>query len=307
MGMIINPLTGKFDDIWKGNWWGATNSNLYYKEPATAPATAPQSWATNAIAIGDGAKALSYGMIVWWSQAGIGATAAELSIMMGEWAGNNAQNAQKSNFIWVTAWANANDAFESNFIWVNAWLWAMNANQSTFIWLESWFNAKDAFRSLFIGHVAWSQATNANSAVFIWLFAWQNATEWYDAIYIGHDAGRDALRSPNSIYIGRSAWFNDTVNNTLSTDDFNILIGNDINTWNFNNSILLWSGITWTPVSNTMNNQFMLADRITNMRLQLVAYADDADAGANWLTTGDWYQTNGGNPLFTSWMVFVKL
>jgi hypothetical protein len=113
--------------------------------------------------------------------------------------------------------------------------------------------------------------------------------------FIGSQAGQAALNASNSIFIGHSAGENDTVNNT-SNGLSSILLGSFTNTGGYSNSIVLGSGISGSPISNTKANQFMLAPSVTEMRLRGIDYTLPSSQAS---TSGQVLTNNGSGGL--SW------
>ena len=167
---------------------------------------------------------------------GKGATGASDSNFMGNRAGYSATNASNSNFLGNNAGRSASSAYNSNFFGLQAGELASGAYASNFIGSSSGANSTDAYKSNFIGVYAGTSAANANNSNFI-----------------GFQAGDFATNAANSIFIGQKAGYNDFVDNSASTDDFSILIGNSTNTGGFSNSIALGAYAT-----NTATNQFMI-------------------------------------------------
>ena len=212
------------------------------------------------------------------SDAGSGATGAYHSNFLGIQTGYNATNAPFSNFLGYTAGYSATNAYESNFIGSQAGNGATNANDSNFIGTNAGQTATAASNSNFLGSGAGSGATNASNSNFI-----------------GQYAGNYASNASNSIFLGQQAGVSDTVNNT-SNGFSSILLGSFTNTGGYSNSILLGSGMSGSPISNTKANQFMLAPTVTEMRLRNVDYTlpssqatssgqvltNDGSGGLNW-------------------------
>ena len=112
--------------------------------------------------------------------------------------------------------------------------------------------------------------------------------------FLGQNAGSGATNAANSIFIGRDAGYEDTVDNTISGSS--ILIGSYTNTNGHSNSILLGSGISGSTISNTKENQFMLADSITDVRWSGIEYTLPSSQAAN---AGDVLSNDGAGVL--SW------
>jgi hypothetical protein len=185
---------------------------------------------------------------------GAGVTTTTYSNFFGENAGNGATGASSSNFLGYNAGTGATSATNSNFIGSAAGSSATSASFSNFLGLSAGQNATSASFSNFLGYSAGNTATSASNSNFF-----------------GSLAGNGATSASNSIFIGQSAGYLDTVNN-IANGLSSILIGSFTNTNGFTNSILLGSGVSGAPISNTKANQFMLAPTVTEMRLRSVNY-----------------------------------
>jgi len=166
----------------------------------------------------------------------------------------------------------------SNFIGTNAGNSATNASQSNFFGLASGQNAVNSSSSNFIGWYSGYYASSAPNSNFFGYSAGFGATNASYSNFLGSGAGYQATNARNSIFIGQNSGYNDTVNNT-SNGLSSILIGSFTNTGGFSNSILLGSGMSGSPISNTKSNQFMLAPSVTEMRLRGVDYSLPSSQG----------------------------
>lgn len=211
-------------------------------------------------------------------QAGLGASAANYSNFFGLKAGRNATNVEYSNFLGFYAGDGATNASYSNFLGMYAGQNGTWAQHSNFIGYEAGRNS-NASRSSFIGRAAGSSATSAAYSVFI-----------------GDLAGFGAAQARNSIFIGEDAGTSDNINNGPS--DYSVLIGRYIRTGGKKNSILL-GGSTTTPndaqvptyISNTQDNQFMLAPNINKLRFNSFDY----DLATDTLATRAYARTLAGS------------
>ena len=229
-------------------------------------------------------------------EAGNDATNANNSNFLGNEAGSSATNANNSNFLGNNAGVSATEASNSNFLGNNAGEGATNASDSNFLGLGAGRNATNANGSNFFGYEAGYESTNAGNSNFIGFTAGYDATNAFRSNFIGQNAGKEATNAANSIFIGRDAGNGDTVDNTengLSS----ILIGNYNNTGGFSNSILLGSGANESPIANTKENQFMLADTITDVRWSGVEYTLPSSQAEN---AGDVLSNDGAGVL--SWV-----
>jgi hypothetical protein len=187
------------------------------------------------------------------SYSGFSAVRAYGSNFLGYYAGIFATDADNSNFIGNLAGYSASSATHSNFIGYNSGYQATNAMYSNFIGYRSGYSASSASQSNFFGSDAGYQATNAWSSNFIGSSSGSGAINASSSIFIGSSSGADALNASNSIFIGTNAGYNDTVNNTASSNDFSILIGNNTKAGGFKNSIAIGGSAI-----NTASNQFMI-------------------------------------------------
>ena len=275
---------------------GSTGDSLYwYSENATPPTVAPSATGVGSIALGDGAEALSSDMFVYGTGAGQGATNASFSNFFGQQAGFEANDATSSNLFGTQAGYQATGASQSNFFGGQAGYEATNAFRSNFFGEQAGYQATEANSSNFFGETAGYQASGASYSNFIGLQSGYLATNAEHSNFFGEQAGSEATNAAYSIFIGRQAGLNDTVDNTengLSS----ILIGSYTNTGGFSNSILLGSGANESPIANTKENQFMLADTITDVRWGGIEYELPSTQAAN---AGDVLSNDGTGVL--SW------
>ena len=224
---------------------------------------------SQSIALGGTSNALSANMFVAGVSAGQNATNAQGSNFIGQWAGQNATNSSNSNFIGSFAGNGAVGVTASNFIGGNAGLnatsvtysnfigalagSATNASNSNFLGPYAGQNATNAGDSNFFGYGAGVNAANANDSNFFGHYAGETATNASLATFIGYEAGVQAANASNSIFIGTHAGLLDTVNNTTNVNDFSILLGNYTSTGGFKNSIAIGGFAI-----NTASNQFMI-------------------------------------------------
>jgi len=202
--------------------------------------------------------------------AGFEAANANRSNFFGTNAGYQATNATYSNFVGVSAGSQATNASNSNFFGQNAGSVATNASNSNFFGLLAGSNATDAQYSNFFGSSAGRNASGADGANFFGRSAGYAAAQAYQSNFIGgnagygavnafnsnflgSNAGSGAIDANNSIIIGVNAGLDDTVDNSINSDDFSILIGNNTSTGGFSNSIAIGGSAT-----NTASNQFMI-------------------------------------------------
>jgi hypothetical protein len=212
---------------------------------------------------------------------GSGATNASNSNFFGVSAGNGATDVSYSNFFGDSSGSGATNASYSNFFGLSAGISATNASYSNFFGNGAGNNAIDATESNFLGQLSGVESINASYSNFLGSYSGSYATNASYSNFFGSSAGAKAANASNSIFLGRNAGYQDTVDNTQNgPDDSSILIGNYTNTGGFSNSILLGSGTSGVPISNTKTNQFMLADTITDVRWSGVEYTlPSAQAG----------------------------
>jgi hypothetical protein len=230
------------------------------------------------------------------TNAGSYASAATNSNFIGRNAGYQATNANNSNFFGQKSGSDAVNAERSNFIGTEAGFEATYGNASNFIGYRVGYQATNAERSNFLGYQAGYQASNASASNFIGIAAGRAATNANSSNFIGINAGYGATNAASSIFIGNGAGLNDTIDNTTNNLT-SILIGSNTNTGGFSNSILLGSGANGSPIANTKENQFMLADTITDVRWSGVEYTLPSSQAAN---TGDVLSNDGAGVL--SWV-----
>ncbi len=170
-------------------------------------------------------------------------------------------------------------AGNNTFLGFNSGVDADNASYSTFVGSNAGVSALDAYYSTFVGYNAGNGASTASGSAFFGVLAGQNATNATASVFLGSSAGYQATNADSSIFIGIAAGYNDTVDNNIGTTS-SVLIGGYTNTGGYTNSVLIGSGISGAPIANTANNQFMLADTITDVRWSGVEYTlPSAQAG----------------------------
>lgn len=217
------------------------------------------------------------------SYAGAYATDAYNSNFFGEYAGYNAVSAGWSNFFGLNAGRNATNAANSNFFQEEAGNGATNAAGSNFFGFGAGKNAVNASNSNFFGNGAGRDATWASESNFFGVDAGRDATEANNAIFIGTTAGSGAANAQNAIFLGRDAGNEVGLGSGLTNNasgDYSILLGRKTRTGGFKNSVLLGGAIDATYITNTKNNQFMLAPNITDVRWRSVDYALPSSQGA---------------------------
>jgi len=208
---------------------------------------------------------------------GYGATDSMQSNFLGEESGYGASNAISSNFLGYDSGYEAINAGHSNFFGEYAGFQASSSYNSNFFGFGAGDSSTNANDSNFLGHAAGASATEANSSNFFGPSAGELAINASNSNFFGPSAGYGATNAANSIFIGSQSGYNDTVNNTLGGTS--ILIGDNTNTGGYSNSILLGSGMSGSPISNTKANQFMLAPSVTEMRLRGVDYSLPSSQG----------------------------
>jgi hypothetical protein len=237
--------------------------------------------------------------------AGDGATNADKSNFIGHRAGNGATNAYRANFIGRYAGYSATNAHDSNFIGQQAGYNATNASISNFIGVNAGYGATDSSNSSFIGNNAGYGATDSPNSNFFGSSAGYNATDVTNSVFLGSNAGYYASNASNSVFIGNGAGANDVVNNN-SQEGWSVLIGNNIHTGGYSNSILI-GGTFGGPVSNTAANQFMISSSVTDFNFVGVNYKfPTLQGGAGQVLTNDgsgvltWEDTGTGSSQWTT-------
>jgi hypothetical protein len=284
----------------------AANSNFFGQNAGNVATDASYSNFFG-LSAGNGATSASYSNF-FGRESGSGATNAANSNFFGQNAGNVATDASNSNFFGLSAGNGATNASYSNFFGQGAGSGAIGASNSNFFGLATGQSATYAANSNFFGFNAGQSATYASSSNFLGSASGVNATNAQESNFIGAGAGNGATNAANSIFIGYSAGNQDTVDNA-SFGGFSILIGSHTNTGGFSNSILLGSGTSGVPISNTKVNQFMLADSITDVRWSGVEYtlpsaqavgagyvlSNDGSGGLSWAVDGSQWITTGSD------------
>lgn len=249
--------------------------------------------------VGTGTGSIASGAIFLGPSSGNAATNAFNSLFLLENAGRNATNASDSIFLGRTTGFGATDAFQAIFLGSQAGQSATDANRCTFIGIGAGANATNAEFSNIIGYLAGQSATNASNAIFFGTSAGIGATDAIFAIFIGNNSGTNAANGSFAIYIGGSsgsnaanaqdvifigtqAGSNDTVNTTGG--ETAVLIGRRTLTGGFTNSVLIGGSPDPSFISNTQNNQFMVADHVVNFRLAALEYVFPAAQAAGQLT-----------------------
>jgi hypothetical protein len=238
--------------------------------------------------------------------AGASTTDAYYSVFIGDEAGNGAISAVNSNFIGTQSGWGATDAYGSSFMGWQAGYEATGAHYSVFIGNEAGSGATAAENAVIIGNAAGVGATDATQGIFIGALSGFQATDAYNGIFMGTYAGYQAANARSGIFIGNEAGKSDTVNNTAS--GWSILLGEYTNTGGFQNSILLGSGTgSMATIANTADDQFMVADSISNYRFHGVEYLMPGVGGSvgdaltitddtGGIYTLDWQAGGGGVP-----------
>jgi hypothetical protein len=190
---------------------------------------------------------------------------------------------------------------------------ATNAQQSNFIGLGAGWGAVNTQNSNFIGTDA-GASTSVVASNFIGQYAGLNAINAYNSNFIGPSAGESADNAANSIFIGAASGQGDTVDNTGFINNYSILLGNYINTGGFSNSVLIGSGTQTAADTNTLSNQFKIANRLTDFMIRGVNYqwpttqaatagdvlSNDGTGILSWITPPSgglqYFKDNGGTP-----------
>ena len=157
---------------------------------------------------GTGATNANYSIFLG-NFAGAGAVNASASTFFGQYAGAQAINALNSNFFGDEAGFNATHAEKSNFFGLQAGYGATGVEDeefsSNFLGYQTGYLATDARYSNFIGHQAGYRATNANQSNFIGQFAGSEATNAQRSNFLGEDVGYQATNASFSNFLGSSA------------------------------------------------------------------------------------------------------
>jgi hypothetical protein len=152
-------------------------------------------------------------VIAFGFNAGQNATNAQSSNFFGSNAGNQATDASSSNFFGINAGRDATQAYNSNFMGTYAGYQATNANSSNFLGNGAGRSAANAAYSNFIGNSAGYNATNAADSNFMGVNAGKNATNANTSNFFGNRAGEGATTANNSNFFGEEAGKNSTGNN----------------------------------------------------------------------------------------------
>ncbi len=230
--------------------------------------------------------------------AGYSAPNARVSVFIGDGTGAVATDAHDSNFIGGSAGSAAANASFSNFFGSVSGYQATNASFSNFFGNYAGNGATNATHSQFIGYGAGNAATDASNSIFIGQYAGSNdtfsgtttvtyntlaggtfspgpATINSDDVIIVSDNGSNSMvvRALYPLYAGLTIEQGSVTATTVTiVEKWSILIGNYINTGGFSGSILLGSPTDDLIISNTKNNQFMLAPSITETQWRGIDY-----------------------------------
>jgi hypothetical protein len=157
-------------------------------------------------------------------------------------------------------------------------------------------SATGSYQTINLGPGTGQSAINSVNNVFIGSIAAAYTNGIFDSIFIGHNTGTSnigpstPIHAANSIFIGANAGLDDTVDNRTN-DVGSILIGAWTNTGGFTNSILIGNGdfATGVAISNTKNNQFMIAPgiRYTQWRGIDYEFPTAQAAGSNYALVND--------------------
>lgn len=165
-------------------------------------------FSTGLAGTGTGATNANYSIFLG-NFAGAGAVNAGASTFFGQYAGAQAINALNSNFFGDEAGFNATHAEKSNFFGLQAGYGATGVEDeefsSNFLGYQTGYLATDARYSNFIGHQAGYRATNANQSNFIGQFAGSEATNAQRSNFLGEDVGYQATNASFSNFLGSSA------------------------------------------------------------------------------------------------------
>ena len=214
----------------------------------------------------------------------LGAISSWSSNFFGIDAGNGATGASNANFFGQKTGENATNASDANFFGYNAGGGASGAWLSNFFGSRAGYGATNAKNSNFLGNVAGYQATSASNSNFFGNAAGYKADSASNSIFMGENAGQESgLSYPNKTNNG--------------ANDYSILLGRYTRTGGKKNSILLGGSTNTTYISNTSDNQFMLAPNITKLRFKDFDY----DLAADTLATRAYARSVGGVPVYDSY------
>jgi hypothetical protein len=169
-------------------------------------------------------------------------------------------------FIGNNAGYGSSGANNSVFIGFSAGLNTTAASASYFFGTSAGAGATYATGSNFFGNVAGQGATNASTSNFFGAGAGYMAAHAFNSNFFGPSAGYNATYAANSVFIGYNVGYNDTVNNTVGSGKYSILIGINSNTGGYSNSIVLGTG------TNTQSHEFLIDSAITNWNFQGTSY-----------------------------------
>ena len=172
------------------NFIGTTdNQDLVFKTNNVQTARIDKSGASFSVGVNAGVGGSIDNTNFIGQFAGNNATNANYSNFLGQSAGSQATNAFNSNFIGNAAGTNAAASSNSNFIGAFAGFQATNANISNFIGASAGNNATNAIYSNFFGESAGSEAANANFSNFFGRGAGNTAFNAYNSNFFGENAG----------------------------------------------------------------------------------------------------------------------
>jgi trimeric autotransporter adhesin len=194
-----------------------------------------------------GDSSLATSSIFLGNFAGDSATDASRSNFFGEGAGRSANNAADSNFLGYVAGDGATNAFSSNFFGPAAGITAVNANNSNFLGQSAGFGATNANNSNFFGTNTGYNASNANNSNFLGQLAGNGAVAANFSNFIGAASGDGASGANNSNFIGASAGSN--ANNSYESTFIGRSAGDSAGT--ANNSIFIGS---FAGLTDSVNN-----------------------------------------------------
>lgn len=222
------------------------------------------------------------------SSAGEQATDANNSNFIGKQAGKSATNARNSNFIGLEAGLNASASINSNFIGVSAGTGAHRAAGSVFIGDGPGVDATDAQGSIFIGGYTGATATYASASVFI-----------------GDTVGYNNKHASNCIFIGAHAGYSLDASEIYGVSSNNIIIGNDITLASGSKDsiniggIIFGTGTYIAPDTSFGTPTTMLSGSVPNGRIGICTTTPNATFDVNGstiitgsLTVGDGTNTN---------------
>ncbi len=153
--------------------------------------------------------------------------------------------------------------------------------------------------SFMAGSYAGAGATSSSYSTMIGKDAGSGAISASNSIFIGRSSGQTTGTAKNSIFLGESSGYEgigtyNKINN--GANDYSILIGRYTRTDGYKNSILLGGSTTTDFITNTADNQFMLAPNINKLRFNSFDY----DLAADTLATRAYVRSVGGGGGFFS-------